>query len=275
MPVSLLLAAALFAGPDDAPPAGDGGAVAVSFNRDVRPLLAKRCFACHGPDDAANESGLRLDEPGHGAGADVLDRIASTDEYTVMPPPESGPPLTPAEADTLRAWVRGGADYEPHWAFVSPTRPRVPDIARLSRTHASGLGGDHSEPPRNPIDSFVDAKLAERGLTRSPAADQLTLARRVALDLTGIPPTPAEAAAFAADPAPGRLRTIRRPAARLAAVRGAVGPAVARSGPVFGHQRLREGPGPPDLALPRLGRAGPSTRTCRTTSSACCNSPGT
>ena len=202
MPASLLFAAALFAGPADAPPVGDGEAVAVNFNRDVRPLLAKRCFACHGPDDAANDSGLRLDEPGHDAGADVLDRIASTDEYTVMPPPESGPPLTPAEAATLRAWVEGGAQYEPHWAFVPPVRPEVPDVARLSRTHASGLGGDDSEPPRNPIDALVDAQLAERGLTRSPAADRLTLARRAALDLTGIPPTPAEAAAYLADPAP-------------------------------------------------------------------------
>ena len=191
----LLFAACLPAAdvvPDPAPDA----AAAANFARDVRPLLAKRCFACHGPDGEANESGLRLDRAGHDAGADVLERIASDDEYVVMPPPESGPPLTPAEIETLRTWVAAGAGYEPHWAFVPPVRGDVPVGP------APPAVSDAPEPPRNEIDLFIDADLAGRGMTRSPAADRATLARRAALDLVGVPPRPAEADAFAADPAP-------------------------------------------------------------------------
>ena len=200
----LPLAAALVFIADGAPPGGDGEAVAdVNFQRDVRPLLAKRCFACHGPDGEANGSGLRLDAPGHGAGATILERVVSEDEYVVMPPPESGPALTAEEVETLRAWVAAGEEYEPHWAFVPPERPEVPRSPRLSRSRGSGLGGDRPEPPRNPIDHFIDAKLAGAHLARSPPADRLTLARRVALDLTGVPPTVREADDFAADPAPG------------------------------------------------------------------------
>ena len=195
--------AALVFAAGGAPPGGDGEAVVGgNFQRDVRPLLARRCFACHGPDGEANESGLRLDAPGHGAGATILERVVSEDEYVVMPPPESGPPLTAEEVETLRAWVAAGEAYEPHWAFAPPERPAVPRSPRLSRSHGSGLGGDRPEPPRNPIDHFVDAKLAESHLARSPPADRLTLARRVALDLTGVPPTVREADDFAADPAP-------------------------------------------------------------------------
>ncbi|MFH5804391.1 DUF1553 domain-containing protein [Alienimonas sp. DA493] len=199
MPVSLLLAAALFAGPAerDAPPTGAGEPGSrVSFQRTIRPLLAKRCFACHGPDEEANESGLRLDEPGHAAGPEILARVTAEDEYTVMPPPEAGPPLNAAEVAALQRWIEAGADYEPHWAFVPPVASEIP----RAETQEPTEGGP--EPPRNPIDRFVDAKLATHGLTRSAPADRRTLARRVALDLTGLPPTPAEADALAADPAP-------------------------------------------------------------------------
>ena len=175
-----------------AAPPGEAGA---NFAREVRPLLARRCFACHGPDEAANDSGVRLDEPGHVAPADLLARVTSADEYEVMPPPEAGPPLTPAEIAALRDWVAAGAGYEPHWAFVPPRKGQVP--RGKGQVEAGG-----PEPGRNPIDAFVDAKLAERGLTRSPAADRVALARRVALDLTGVPPAPGEADALAADPAP-------------------------------------------------------------------------
>ncbi|WP_171184434.1 DUF1549 domain-containing protein, partial [Alienimonas chondri] len=195
MPAPLLLAAVLLvAGPENAP--GASPQAAASFNREVRPLLAKRCFACHGPDEEANESGLRLDLAGHDAGGEILARIVTDDEYTRMPPPESGPPLSDAEVGTLRAWVESGAEYEPHWAFVPPERPDVP-------TEPSSDAREGVEPPRNPIDAFVDAKLAPNGLERSAVADRRTLARRVALDLTGVPPTPEEADAFVADVAPG------------------------------------------------------------------------
>ncbi|WP_165700457.1 PSD1 and planctomycete cytochrome C domain-containing protein [Alienimonas californiensis] len=198
--MSLLLAAALFAGPIEggAPPSGDGEpGGTISFTRDVRPLLAKRCFACHGPDAEANASGLRLDEPGHDAGPEILARIAADDEFTVMPPPEAGPPLNPAEVAALKGWIDAGADYEPHWAFAPPVAAEIPS----DKTQETKAGG--AEPARNPIDAFVDAQLAARGLSRSAPADRRTLARRVSLDLTGLPPAPAEADAFAADPAPG------------------------------------------------------------------------
>ncbi len=203
MPASLLFAAALLAGPADgnSPPAGDGEPNGVNFNRDVRPLLAKRCFACHGPDDEANLSGLRLDQAGHAAGAEILARVVADDEFTMMPPPEAGPPLSAAEVATLRAWVDAGAGYEPHWAFVPPTRPAVPFTPSRRVSDGSSDAG-RPEPPRNPIDAFVDAKLAANDLHRSPPADRLALIRRVSLDLTGVPPTPAEADAFVADTAP-------------------------------------------------------------------------
>ena len=193
----LLLAVALSAGPGGAPLSGDGEPdAAVNFARDVRPLLAKRCAACHGPDEEANLSGLRLDRPGHDAGPAILERITAEDEFTLMPPPESGPVLTAEEVATLRAWIDAGGEYETHWAFVPPVRPELPRDKRQETNDKA------AEPARNPIDAFIDAKLAERGLRRSPAADRLTLARRVALDLTGVPPTPAEADAFAADDSP-------------------------------------------------------------------------
>ena len=198
----LLLAACLPCAPADGDGAAATGEPAVHFNRDVRPLLATRCFACHGPDEEANLSGLRLDQPGHDAGAAILARIAGTDEYEVMPPPESGPPLSAADLRTLRAWVAAGTEYQPHWAFVAPVQSEIPRDKRQETKTGEVGDGSEAEPARNPIDLFVDARLAERGLTRSPVADRLTLARRVALDLTGVPPTVAEADAFAADPAP-------------------------------------------------------------------------
>ncbi|MEM9701198.1 MAG: PSD1 and planctomycete cytochrome C domain-containing protein, partial [Planctomycetota bacterium] len=200
MPVSLFFAVVLLTGPDDTLSTGDSSASpAIDFNRDVRPLLAQRCFACHGPDEEANESGLRLDEAGHGAGEEILLRIVEEDEFLVMPPPESGPPLTEKEKSILRAWVAAGENYEPHWAFVPPRRPAVPALAGRSDDSADGA----PEAPRNPIDRFVDAKLAGWGMRRSPPADRLTLARRASLDLVGLPPTPEQADAFLADRAPG------------------------------------------------------------------------
>ncbi|MEL7266849.1 MAG: c-type cytochrome domain-containing protein, partial [Planctomycetota bacterium] len=111
----------------------------VSFNRDVRPLLASKCFACHGPDEEHRAAGLRLDERSSAveygaidlkspAESEILHRIVSTDDDLRMPPPEAGAPLTTAQQDIIDRWIRQGADYQPHWAFQLPQRPRVPVV---------------------------------------------------------------------------------------------------------------------------------------------------
>ena len=175
------------------------------FARDVRPILSNRCFKCHGPDEDHQEAGLRLDVreaalseldsgtraivPGHPDNSEVIARITSTDPDLVMPPPHTKVKLSEDERRILTAWVAAGADYRPHWAFVKPERPAMPEAAN------DGWA-------RNGIDRFVRSRLHEKGLAPSPEADRATLCRRVHLDLVGLPPTPAELAAFLADEAP-------------------------------------------------------------------------
>jgi hypothetical protein len=177
----------------------------VVFNRDVRPILSDRCFACHGPDDAKRESGLRLDRaadataelsggtraivPGKPDESELLARITSTELDVVMPPPHLGKPVTPAEAAILRRWIEEGAEYQGHWAFMRVERPEVPAVRDAAWC-------------RGPIDRFVLATLARAELSPNPEADRETLARRLALDLTGLPPLPADIDAFVADAAP-------------------------------------------------------------------------
>jgi hypothetical protein len=178
------------------------------FNRDIRGLLSNRCLRCHGPDAAdrhgGGEGGLRLDTfagatadlgghaaivPGKPEASELVSRITSTDPDLVMPPPEAGEPLTAAQVDLLRRWIAAGAAYEPHWSYVPPVRPPVPQVRNASW-------------PRNDIDRFILARLEVAGLAPRPEADRATLARRLALDLTGLPPTPEEVDAFVTDPAP-------------------------------------------------------------------------
>ena len=185
-----------------------GAADAPSFNRDIRGLLSNRCLRCHGPDAAdrhgGGDDGLRLDTfagatadlgghaaivPGKPDVSELVNRITSTDPDLVMPPPEAGEPLTAAQVDLLRRWIAAGAAYEPHWSYVSPVRPTVPAVRDAAW-------------PRNDIDRFILARLEAVGLAPRPEADRATLARRLALDLTGLPPTPEEVDAFIADPAP-------------------------------------------------------------------------
>ena len=179
----------------------------VEFNRDVRPILADRCFACHGPDPNKRQAGLRLDRPdaatgplplhpdrrafvpGDPARSEGLRRILSGQPNLVMPPATSHLRLTAAEKQTVRRWIEQGGAYQEHWAFTKPQRPPVPPVA-------------HTAWPRNDVDRFVLANLEANGLAPSPEADRPTLIRRASLDLTGIPPTPAEVDAFVADPAP-------------------------------------------------------------------------
>jgi hypothetical protein len=174
---------------------------AVDFAGDVRPILANRCFRCHGPDDDARAAGLRLDDrdaalreldsgaraivPGHPEVSALVGRITSADPDVVMPPPHTKVVLTDREKEVLRAWIAAGAEYRPHWAFVPPVAAAVPAVAQAAW-------------PRNDIDRFVLARLEAEGLAPGPAADPATLCRRVHLDLVGLPPTPAEVDAFRA-----------------------------------------------------------------------------
>ncbi len=176
---------------------------AVNFNRDVRPILAENCYACHGFDEAAREADLRLDTfagaiggdggssaivPGKPDESELIARVLTDDPDERMPPPDSGKRLTDAQRDTLRRWVEQGAAYETHWAFVPPQRTEPPHLEAVS----------------HPIDRFIQTRLAREGISPSPRADSPTLIRRLSLDLTGLPPTPAQVDAFvaatAADP---------------------------------------------------------------------------
>jgi hypothetical protein len=191
------VAGVLLAGPARAEPP-------VDFSRDVRPLLARACFKCHGPDPKARKAKLRLDDredalrdrggyavivPGDADASELIARVEDTDDATRMPPPEMKATLSPAEKDVLRRWVAAGAEYRPHWAFVPPRRPRLPDVTR-------------PDWPENPIDRFILARLEAQRLRPSHPADRYTLARRVSLDLIGLPPTPEEADTFVADTSP-------------------------------------------------------------------------
>ncbi len=153
----------------------------IEFNRDVRPILSDHCFMCHGPDAAHREAGIRFDVEGDAKRlhTEILQRTSSTDRAEQMPPPDSGKPhLTEKEIAILRQWFEQGAPWQPFWSFIPPQR---------------------TSPAKN-IDQLVAERLQQQGLHASPAADPRTLLRRVSLDLTGLPPTPAEAAAFAAHP---------------------------------------------------------------------------
>jgi hypothetical protein len=227
--LTLASAALLGAAPRPAP-----AAEPLDYARDVRPVLAKSCFKCHGPDKAARKGKLRLDVraealkggssgdpafvPGKPDESELVRRIESADETEVMPPPAAKMPLPPEHKELLKRWVREGAVYKDHWAFVPPARPAVPEIpltpnpspTRGEGSKASSLPsplvgegpGVRERPTRNPIDAFVRAKLQAAELKPAPEADRYTLARRLYLDLIGLPPTPEEADAFVTDPAP-------------------------------------------------------------------------
>ena len=193
----IVLAAGTVAVADEAP----------SYTRDIKGLLSNRCVRCHGPDGedrhGGGDDGLRLDTfagatadlgghaaivPGKPDESELIARITSTDPDLVMPPPEAGQRLGGKDVDLLRRWIAAGAAYEPHWAYVPPRRPAVPPVKNAGW-------------PKNDIDRFILARLEAEGLAPQPEADRVTLARRLALDLTGLPLSLAEIDAFAADPA--------------------------------------------------------------------------
>lgn len=183
----------------------------LSFNRDIRPLLSNSCFHCHGPDEQTRQAGLRLDVrdqalkpgesgatalvPGNPDASELVKRISSSDPAEQMPPPTSGKSLTADQIQLLKRWVAEGAEYQGHWAFHAPERPTPPSVA----------AGDW---PRNDIDRFLLARLEREKLQPAPEADRATLLRRASLDLTGLPPTPAELAAFLADQSPNAYEKV-------------------------------------------------------------------
>ncbi|MBL9211018.1 MAG: DUF1553 domain-containing protein [Opitutaceae bacterium] len=172
---------------------------APDFNRDVRPILSNHCFHCHGPDAGSREAGLRFDIPEPDGGfafvpgrvdqSEAFKRIASTDPEEQMPPPHVNKPLSAAQVAVLQRWVAAGAPYQAHWSLVAPKATAPPAVSR-------------AEWVRNTIDHFVLASLERNGLQPAPEAAPHELLRRVTLDLTGLPPTPAELDAFLADRSP-------------------------------------------------------------------------
>jgi hypothetical protein len=164
----------------------------IDFNRQIRPILSDRCFTCHGPDATHRQAGIRFDVEGgaksawvagHAEQSELIRRVTAGDSDR-MPPESSGKPmLTAREVELLRSWIAQGAKWQPFWSFIPPQRPAIP------------VG-------TNAIDHFIQARLAREGLQPSPQADKRILIRRVSLDLTGLPPTPAEVDAFVTDASP-------------------------------------------------------------------------
>jgi hypothetical protein len=172
----------------------------IEYNRDVRPILAENCFACHGADSAARKADLRLDRrddaiaaeavvPGDVDKSALIERIFSDNKAHVMPPRKTKKTLTAAQKETLKRWIAAGAEYQAHWSFLAPKRPPLPTVQKTSWV-------------RNPIDRFILAELEKRGLQPAPEADRRTLARRLGLDLTGLPPEPDDVEAFVNDKRP-------------------------------------------------------------------------
>lgn len=176
----------------------------IDFNQDVKPILSDKCFSCHGPDENKRKAGLRLDIESIAKGplpenqskraivsgnlrrSQLFRRISSTDPEFMMPQPESKLILDAYERAILTKWIKDGAEYKPHWAFINPEKPRIPKV-------------DNSQLVNNAIDNFVLNKLEKQGLTLSMEADKETLLRRLSLDVIGLPPSIGEIEDFLKD----------------------------------------------------------------------------
>ena len=176
------------------------GADKLKYNKDIRPILSENCFACHGPDSAARKADLRLDKredaikfgaivAGSIEKSPIIERIYSTEKDKVMPTPKAHKVLTSVQKEKLKQWVLEGAEYELHWSFIAAKKPTLPPLKNEAWA-------------KNPIDRFILAELEKKGLTPAPEADRRTLARRLSLDLNGIPPEPSVVEAFVADTRP-------------------------------------------------------------------------
>jgi mono/diheme cytochrome c family protein len=177
----------------------------VDYNREVRPILARNCFACHGQDETKRAKGLRLDRresaiaalksgehaivPGDPESSQLVERITADDETLRMPPRKSGGRLKPAEVAVLERWIREGAEFAAHWAFLPPRAQEFPELRGKNWT-------------RNFVDTLILARLETEGIQPAPEADRATLLRRLSLDLRGLPPSIAETETFLRDSAP-------------------------------------------------------------------------
>ncbi len=177
---------------------------AKNIDRQVRSILSNKCFACHGPDENSREADLRLDtregalesainldEP---TDSELLARINSDDPDMIMPPPKHGEPLSDKDRELMKKWVADGATYTSHWSYLKPTKPQVPQVA--------------ASIDANEIDQFVQARLVGSGLRPAEPADRRVLIRRLALDLTGLPPTPEEVKRFINDSSENAYETL-------------------------------------------------------------------
>jgi hypothetical protein len=182
----------------------------IDFNRDIRPILSDNCFTCHGPDEQQRVNDLRLDRsveafadrdghravvPGDVAASILHQRISSSDSEQRMPPMDSGRQLTEAQIELLTEWIRQGAEWKEHWAFVAPHRYDLPET-QLKNWR------------RNSVDDFVLSRLEQEGLQPSAEASRNTLIRRITLDLTGLPPTPDDVEAFVTDSSPAAYEAV-------------------------------------------------------------------
>jgi mono/diheme cytochrome c family protein len=168
-------------------------AAPMEFNRDIRPVLAENCFHCHGPDPGTRKAGLRLDTEagfftakegekptvikGKPMDSALFLRLITADPDELMPPPETHKTLKPAEIAAVKSWIEQGAPWQPHWSLIAPTRPALPSVAAKQWV-------------KTPVDAFVLQKLEAEGLSPAPGAEAHTLVRRIALDITGLPPSP-------------------------------------------------------------------------------------
>jgi len=174
---------------------------AIDFDREIRPIFSESCYPCHGPDENKRKANLRFDRkevpfkelkdgkfaivPGNLAHSELVQRITASNPDDKMPPPNSGRKLTQPQIDLLQRWISAGAKWEPHWSFVAPSHPPLPTVKNKAW-------------PRNEIDAFILARLEREGLEPSPRAREQTLLRRVSLDLTGLPSTSGQLAAWSA-----------------------------------------------------------------------------
>lgn len=198
-----LILLVLVAGARFAPAAEPRTPKPLDFNRDIRPILSENCFQCHGFDEKARQAELRLDVAesalakregatpivtGRPEESEVWRRITTTEESELMPPPDSHRVLKAEQKETLKRWIEQGAAYAKHWSFIAPKKAPVPEPPAAERSW-----------PHNQIDNFILERLVAEGVEHAPEADRRTLFRRLYFDLTGLPPTAAEAAGFAAD----------------------------------------------------------------------------
>ena len=189
---------------------GNPSAAVPDYNKEIRPILADHCFACHGADEKARKANLRLDErdaamaagalkPGDVDGSGLYQRMLSHDPEEIMPPPESKKPMTPDKIELLRRWIGGGAPYAKHWAFEPPRKHAMPVLP---------AGSPDKTRTADPIDAFLADRLRKEGLQFAPEASREVWLRRATFDLTGLPPSLAEQDAFLTDKSPDAFEKV-------------------------------------------------------------------